>query len=72
MVPLLLDILKEKGVPVDLNAVALGTAGHDTGREGNGAEAEGSEERSANNVNAKVEEMYPGAAGDAWKAQVKG
>ena len=65
------NILKEKGVPVDLNAVSLGTAGHDTGRTQNGKEIEGSEERSADNVNAKIDEMYPGAAGDAWKGQVK-
>ena len=65
------NILKEKGVPVDLNAVALGTAGHDSGRTQNGNEIKGSKERSADNVNAKIDEMYPGAAGDAWKGQVK-
>ena len=65
------NILKEKGVKVDMNAVALATAGHDTGRRRNGAEQAGSEARSADIVNAGVENRYPGAAGDAWKEQVK-
>ena len=65
------NILREKGVAVDLNAVALGTAGHDTGREKNGGDQDDSEMRSANNVNAAVDQLYPGAAGDAWKEQIK-
>ena len=65
------NILREKGVAVDLNAVALGTAGHDTGREANGGDQKPSETRSANNVNAAVDQLYPGAAGDAWKEQIK-
>ena len=65
------NILREKGVKVDMNAVALATAGHDTGRRRNGTEEKGSEERSADIVNAGVENRYPGAAGDAWKVQVK-
>ena len=65
------NILKEKGVKVDMNAVALATAGHDTGRRRNGAEQAGSEARSADIVNAGVENRYPGAAGDVWKEQAK-
>jgi hypothetical protein len=65
------NILKEKGVTVDLNAVALGTAGHDTGRRKKGRDTEASEKRSADNVNAAVESRYPGAAGDVWKAELE-
>ena len=65
------NILREKGVGVDLNAVALGTAGHDTGRRKNSRDTAGSEARSADIVNAAVENLYPGAAGTLWKDQVK-
>ncbi|MBQ3345366.1 MAG: hypothetical protein IJG84_25980 [Kiritimatiellae bacterium] len=65
------NILREKGVAVDLNAVALGTAGHDTGRDSNGADSFESESRSADNVIAKVDELYPDAAGNAWKTGIK-
>ncbi len=65
------NILREKGVDVDMNAVALGTAGHDTGRENNGRDTKDSEARSADIVNATVDQLYPGAAGEAWKGQVK-
>ena len=65
------NILKEKGIGVDMNAVALATAGHDTGREANGPDTDDSEARSGDIVNTKVEQLYPGAAGDAWKGQVK-
>ena len=44
---------------------------NDTGRTANGEDTERSETRSAENVNAAVDRLYPGAAGDAWKAQVK-
>ena len=65
------NILREKGVGVDLNAVALGTAGHDTGRTKNSRDTAASEARSADLVNATVENLYPGAAGTLWKDQVK-
>ena len=65
------NILKEKGVKVDMNAVALATAGHDTGRRKNGRETADSEKRSAETVVAAVNETYPGAAGSAWTEQVK-
>lgn len=65
------NILREKGVAVDLNAVALATAGHDTGRDSNGADSFESESRSADNVNAKIDELYPDAAGNAWKTGIK-
>ena len=65
------NILKEKGVTVDMNAVALATAGHDTGRRKNGRETADSEKRSAEAVVAAVNETYPGAAGSAWTEQVK-
>lgn len=32
------NILRERGVALDINSVALVTAGHDTGRMGNGAD----------------------------------
>ena len=63
------NILKEKGVKVDMNAVALATAGHDTGRRKNGRETADSEKRSAETVVAAVNETYPGAAGPAWTEQ---
>lgn len=65
------NILKEKGVAVDMNAVALATAGHDTGRMNNGRDTLESESRSADAVNAAVDTLYPNAAGDAWKNQIK-
>ena len=65
------NILKEKGAMIDMNAVALATAGHDTGRTRNGRDTLESETRSANTVNAKVDSLYPNAAGDAWENQVK-
>ena len=63
------NILKEKGVKVDMNAVALATAGHDTGRRKNGRETADSEKCSAETVVAAVNETYPGAAGPAWTEQ---
>ena len=65
------NILKEKGVKVDMNAVALATAGHDTGRRRNGRETADSEKRSAANTVAAVNEAYPGAAGPLWSAQIE-
>ena len=65
------NILKEKGVKVDMNAVALATAGHDTGRRKNGRETADSEKRSAANTVAAVNEAYPGAAGPLWSAQIE-
>lgn len=65
------NILKEKGVALDMNAVALATAGHDTGRQKNGRDTEASEKRSADTVVAAVNEAYPGAAGPGWTAQVE-
>ena len=65
------NILKEKGVVLDMNAVALATAGHDTGRQTNGRDTEASEKRSADTVVAAVNEAYPGAAGPGWTAQVE-
>ena len=65
------NILREKGVPVDLNAVALATAGHDTGRTKNGRDTAGSEKRSADNTIAAVNAAYPGAAGPGWTAQIQ-
>jgi len=65
------NILKEKGVKVDMNAVALATAGHDTGRRRNGRETADSEKRSAANTVAAVNEAYPGAAGPLWTAQLE-
>ena len=44
------NILQEKGATLDMNAVAFGIAGHDTGRTGNGADTEASEQASAANT----------------------
>ena len=65
------NILREKGVTVDMNAVALATAGHDTGRRKNGDDDAASEKRSADTVVAAVNEAYPGAAGPIWTAEVE-
>ena len=65
------NIFREKGVDVDMNAVALATAGHDTGREANGPDSDDSEARSGDIVTSMVEQLHPDAAGDAWKGQVK-
>jgi hypothetical protein len=64
------NILSAKGVKVDKNAVAVGIAGHDTGRTANGSDTEESENRSANVTLETLDRMMPGAPGVAWKSQV--
>ena len=51
-------------------AVAIGIAGHDTGRTANGSDTEESENRSANLTLETLDRMMPGAPGVAWKSQV--
>ena len=55
------NILAERGVPVDMNALSLGIAGHDTGRQGAGEDKW--EEDSADLTIATGEKMTGGAGG---------
>ncbi len=64
------NILAAKGVKLDKNAVAIGIAGHDTGRTHNGSDTAESENRSANNTLEALDRILPGAPGPAWKSQV--
>ena len=63
------NILAERGVPVDMNALCLGIAGHDTGRKGAGEDKW--EEASADLTVATCEKMTGGAGGTAWCGAVK-
>ena len=65
------NILKEKGIEIDMNAVALATAGHDTGRISNGKDNTASENRSVDNTLAEINARYPGAAGNGWEANLR-
>ena len=64
------DCLAAKGVKLDKNAVAIGIAGHDTGRTSNGSDTAESENRSANLTLEALDRTLPGAPGTAWKSQV--
>ena len=64
------NILAAKGVKLDKNAVAIGIAGHDTGRTRNGNDSAESENRSANITIEALDRLMPGAPGVAWKSQV--
>jgi len=64
------NILAAKGVKLDKNAVAIGIAGHDTGRTQNGSDTAESENRSANVTLETLDRMMPDAPGVAWKSQV--
>ena len=63
------NILAERGVPVDMNALCLGIAGHDTGRQGAGEDKW--EEPSADLTVATGEKLTGGAGGAAWCGAVK-
>lgn len=63
------NILAERGVPVDMNALCLGIAGHDSGRQGAGED--NWEEASADLTVATGERMTGGAGGTAWCGAVK-
>ena len=65
------NILKEKGAEVDVNAVALAAAGHDTGRAGNGADRPEWEAASADNTVKAVDAQFRDAAGDGWCEDLK-
>jgi len=63
------NILKEKGIEVDMNALSMGIAGHDVGRSHNGTDHE--EERSAQMTQQSIEAHYPGAGGAQWLSGVR-
>lgn len=63
------NILSERGVPVDMNALCLGIAGHDMGRKGSG---EDKWERESGDLTTKMgERLTSGAGGPAWCGAVK-
>ena len=61
------NIMRERGVPVDMGALATTAAGHDMGRQGSGDDHW--EKDSGALVEQLAENTYPGAYGDEWKAQ---
>ncbi len=61
------NILRERGIDVDMNAISLAIAGHDTGRQGSGRDRWGAD--SARMTTERINEMYSGDAesvGDDW------
>ena len=63
------NIFIERGVPVDMNALSLGVAGHDMGREGPGPDKW--ERRSGELAVGLGERLTGGAGGPEWCAAVK-
>ena len=63
------NILSERGVPVDMNALSLGIAGHDMGRKGPGEDKW--ERESGDMTTAMGEQLTGGAGGLAWCGAVK-
>ena len=63
------NILSERGVPVDMNALSLGIAGHDMGRKGSGEDKW--EKDSGDLTMAMGERLTGGAGGSAWCGAVK-
>ena len=63
------NILAERGVPVDMNALSLGIAGHDMGRQGPGEDKW--ERESGDMTTAMGERLTGGAGGAAWYGAVK-
>ena len=63
------NILAERGVPVDMNALSLGAAGHDMGRKGSGPDKW--ERESGDLAAALGEQLTGGAGGAAWSGAVK-
>ena len=61
------NIMRERGVPVDMGTLATTAAGHDMGRQGSGDDHW--EKDSGALVEQLAENTYPGAYGDEWKAQ---
>ena len=63
------NIIAERGVPVDMNALSLGIAGHDMGRQGPGEDKW--ELESGDLTTAMGENLTGGAGGTAWCDAVK-
>lgn len=61
------NIMRERGVNVDMGALSISAAGHDMGRKGGGTDYW--EKESGELVAQLAETVYPGAYGDGWKAQ---
>ena len=61
------NIMRERGVDVDMGSLSISAAGHDMGRKGSGTDRW--EKESGQLVANLAEKTYPGAYGDDWKAQ---
>ena len=61
------NIMRERGVDVDMGALSISAAGHDMGRTGGGTDYW--EKESGELVAQLAETAYPGAYGEGWKAQ---
>ncbi len=61
------NIMRERGVNVDMGALSITAAGHDMGRKGGGTDVW--EKESGELVAQLAETVYPGAYGEDWKAQ---
>jgi len=61
------NIMRERGVSVDMGSLSISAAGHDMGRKGSGTDHW--EKESGQLVTNLAEEIYPGAYGDEWKTQ---
>ena len=61
------NIMRERGVNVDMGALSITAAGHDMGRKGTGTDYW--EKESGELVAQLAETVYPGAYGEDWKAQ---
>ena len=61
------NIMRERGVNVDMGSLSISAAGHDMGRKGSGTDYW--EKQSGQLVENLAETTYPGAYGDDWKMQ---
>lgn len=61
------NIMRERGVKVDMGLLSVSAAGHDMGRKGGGTDSW--ERDSGILVEQLAEKTYPGAYGNDWKAQ---
>ena len=61
------NIMRERGVNVDMGSLSISAAGHDMGRKGSGTDYW--EKQSGQLVENLAETTYPGAYGDDWKTQ---
>lgn len=63
------NIMRERGVNVDLGSLSTSAAGHDMGRKGGGTDRW--EKESGELVSQLAETVYPGVYGEDWKTQTK-